>query len=155
MHEYEHDMGRVVAWKELEERITKQHTLQGNLFRSQAMQRLYNQHRLHSQKHYATYVDFLKISLFGFGSSLNEQGMISAYKTRMSKTYVFIENRFPYNVRKGIRHSMIFAVDILPHEMVDEIIADNLPKTAKVVWYINDPSVMSIPDIWHCHVFWK
>lgn len=155
MHEYEQDMGRVIAWKELEDRITKQHTLQGYLYRSQAMQRLYNQHRLHSQKHYATYVDFLKISLFGFGSSLNEQGMITSYKTRTSKTYVFMDNRFPYNLRKGIRHCLIFALDALEYQKVDEIIAKHLPSTAKVLWYINDKNVMSIPELWHCHVFWK
>ena len=105
--------------------------------------------------HFNTYADFVKISLLAFGSYVNEGGLITAFKTAISKRHVLVENKFPYNVRKGIHHHVLISTDPLSESDVQELIDAQLTRARDVRWFVNDPLYLSIPELWHCHILWK
>ena len=143
---------RVVSWKELVSKITPTHGIIGNIYRSQ---RLYEQNKLKVRACYASYGDFIKITVLNHGSFLNADGLMEAFKTSTSFDYVMVENMYPYNLRKGIHHDMIWAIQPIKPDLIDNIIRAKRPDAKNIVWFVNEEQYMSVPELWHCHIFWK
>jgi hypothetical protein len=74
----------------------------------------------------------------------------------------FSESMFPYNVRTGTHHYVLWNSSInyyhqFEEQKINKLIIGNLKKITesdkfKFVWYINPKP--SIPELWHCQVFW-
>jgi hypothetical protein len=144
-----------VPWKQLEHMITSDHSLQGQLFRTKEVQRMYYQNKMKIHIFYESFEDYIKISLLRFGSMTTCENKIASYQTHTSKQWVWCENTYPYSLRKGIHHYNIWSLTPFTTEQVDRIIQDNIGNSARALWFINDTQNMSVPGIWHCHVFWK
>lgn len=146
---------RVVSWRDLVSKITSTHGIIGNIYRSESMQRLYEQNKTKVRACYASYGDFIKITVLNQGSFINTDGLMEAFKTPTSLQYVLVENAYPYNIRKGIHHDMIWSITPIKPNMVDEIIRAKRPDATHILWFVNEEQYMSVPELWHCHVFWK
>ena len=144
-----------VPWKHLQIVIQQNHTIQGHLFRTPSVQRRYFYNRQKMQRFYGSFEDFIKISLLRFGSYMDTNNKLCAYATHTSKQWVWCENTYPYSLRKGIHHYNIWSVEPLQPHTVNDIIHTVLPDTSKFLWFINNTEHMSVPGVWHCHVFWK
>ena len=74
-----------------------------------------------------------------------------------NKTFVILPNAFPYELRKGIAHYVMFSIDVTPNiSNISDFLSEyfNKPKD-HILWYINPPHLQSIPNVWHCHIFIK
>jgi hypothetical protein len=84
----------------------------------------------------------------------NSDGKIFAVRQSNSLDSVIFKNAFPYNLRKGIHHCNLFSVKPLSDEEVNSQISNYIGKRKRFIWFINHPSIQSIPDLWHCHFFY-
>lgn len=145
-----------VSWDMLTKVISSDHKLLCNLYRSSEIQRLYYMNRVAKQHFYASFDDFIKITVLRFGSYIDEAGKLKAHQTGTSLPLVCCENVYPYNVRKGIHHWNLWSATTLHDEKnINQIIAFFIPTAKKITWFVNEPHNMSVPDVWHCHIFWK
>ena len=73
-----------------------------------------------------------------------------------NRKFIIKPNAFPYEVRKGIIHYVMFSVEPLDSAFIDTILSVyfQIPKE-RMLWYINAPHLRSIPDLWHCQIFIK
>lgn len=65
------------------------------------------------------------------------------------------DNDFPYLVEPGIAHCNLWANRPLSSEEVEAEIARQVPAGSDVAWFVNPPSVQSVPAIWHCHIMFR
>ena len=77
-----------------------------------------------------------------------------------NKTFVILPNAFPYELRKGIAHYVMFSIDNISNVSNISNISDFLSAYFKkpkdhILWYINPSHLRSIPNVWHCHIFIK
>ena len=144
-----------ISWKHLTKLISDEHKLMEHLFRLPDIQRNYYLHRSKVNKMYTTFEDYIKISLFRFGSIDDNDGRIMSYPTPTSLTRSWNENVYPYSLRKGIRHYNIWSLSSMSSQEVETMIKTCIPLSKHVLWFVNEPHDMSVPGIWHCHVFWK
>lgn len=150
------EANKKVTWKTLSKIITSDHTLDVHMQRSPDVQRLYYQSRAIKRRFYSSFDDYIKISILNFGSYTDDEGKIRAYHTPTSHEIVCCENLYPYNLRKGIKHWNLWAIRQLHNEHdIQQEIMRFLPHAKKVYWFVNSVENMSVPHVWHCHIFWK
>ncbi len=65
---------------------------------------------------------------------------------------VLIRNHFPYDLERNITHYVLFADEPLEPAEVDSMLRD-IFNDQPVLWYVNNPAIQSIKDLWHCQVF--
>lgn len=144
-----------ISWKHLMQVINPDHNLMDHLFRSPEVQRNYYLHRQKTRKFYASVEDYIKISLLNFGYMDGPDGRIISFQTPKSMSWTWVENSYPYSLRKGIHHYNLWSLQPMTHEEVDRTLEMCIPTSKNFLWFVNEPRNMSIPGIWHCHVFWK
>jgi hypothetical protein len=71
-----------------------------------------------------------------------------------NKRYALVPNAFPYELRKGIDHYVLFAVEPVEPLAISTLLKLSFPGRP-ILWYINEPHLQSIPTVWHCQVFVK
>lgn len=137
-----------VIWKHLQTTALERHPF---------YQQLYEQQRKAILNDYVKYSDFIKIKYMNFGAR-NKQGKIHSVKTQDSLDIAFTQNIYPYYLAKNIHHYIIWSVKPLSYKAIDAYMSDSIIPKIKIKEYkllINHKSKCSIPDLWHCHVFWK
>ena len=65
---------------------------------------------------------------------------------------VLIRNHFPYDLDRNITHYVLFADEPLEPAEIDSMLRDIFDDQS-VLWYVNEPAIQSIKDLWHCQVF--
>jgi hypothetical protein len=122
------------------------------LSRHPSYQHLYNQQKELTLRIYHAYSDYIKIKYMNFDTKTKSHKICSV-KKHDSLDIVFIENMYPYHLAKNIHHYIIWSLKPLSKIQVDTYLATfNITKYKTL---INDTSRCSVPDLWHCHVFWK
>ncbi len=137
-----------VSWKRL---LNVVHT------RSPHVQMLYNKQRDIILTQYHSYSDFIKINYMDFGITI-KHGKIHSVKLANSQDIAFTQNIYPYHVHKNIHHYLIWSLKPLSQKAIDAYMHNSVMKHFNIKEYkiiINDKSKCSVPDLWHCHVFWK
>ena len=61
-------------------------------------------------------------------------------------------NEFPYHLEPGIDHAILWSNVELTKDLIEQQIAKHVPADFEYVWFINTPSLRSVPDIHHAHV---
>lgn len=111
------------------------------------------------QYNYQSYKDYVLIELFLSNSIFNPLGKLEIEKPEIENKKLFIENKFPYLDKPISNHYIMWYSNYIP---TDEVITQDIDEnTANIlhhpdyqfIWYENPK--MSIPDIYHVHVFWK
>ena len=98
--------------------------------------------------------DYIKIKYMKWRPFKNSENKIFAVREASSLDNIILENTFPYNLRKGIKHYNLFSVMPLNESKMAEIIGHYI-KNKDYLWFVNYPMYQSIPDLWHCHFFYK
>jgi hypothetical protein len=137
-----------VSWSKL--RNTK-------LVRHPVYQQLYDEQKNVICNLYHNYSDFIKIKYMNFGSRI-KQGKIYSVKIKGSLDIAFTPNIYPYHLAKSIHHDIIWSLSPLSHKAIDAYMKKNIMPRYNIREYtfmLNRKSKCSVPDLWHCHVFWK
>jgi len=95
----------------------------------------YEAYMEHVQKSYVKYSDYI----------------IETFLTPAKIT--FARNKFPYNVAYGIQHYNIWSHTPLSSDEITTELAKYFEDPYEPLWFVNEPSMMSVPEVWHCHVF--
>jgi hypothetical protein len=137
-----------VSWKQLQNTVFARHPI---------VQNMYEQQRNIIQDKYHSYSDMIKIKYMNFGAR-NKQGKIYSVKTTDSLDIAFTQNIYPYHLAKNIHHYIIWSVRPLSNKAIDAYMNNNIVEIYNIKDYVlmvNNTSRCSVPDLWHCHVFWK
>lgn len=137
-----------VSWNKLQN---------SKLARHPVHQQLYDQQRKIILKDYHNYSDFIKIKHLNYGSRI-KQGKTYSVKTKDSLDIVFTPNIYPYHLARNIHHCIIWSLSPLSHKDIYTYMTNTIVPRYNIKAYIlmvNRKSKCSIPDLWHCHVFWK
>jgi hypothetical protein len=137
-----------VSWNRLHDVVLTRHP---------CIQSLYDKQRENILTQYHTYSDFIKINYMNFGVK-SKQGKIYSAKQPNSKDIVFTRNIYPYHLWRNIHHYVIWSLNPMSKRVIDTYMKDSVIKYYDIKEYkiiINDKSRCSVPDLWHCHVFWK
>lgn len=125
------------------------------LQRSRAVQNAYDRERIKTLTIYESYEDKLKIELMAYQGRKNKYGKFVAFPSKNSVDALLIRNVFPYNFEKTVQHYVLFSRHPLTEREQRALIERMLGTGYQYETLINDISKMSIPNIWHCHVFIK
>jgi hypothetical protein len=109
------------------------------------------------EENYHGYGDYIKMKYLNFRESRDDNCLLKALPSPITYEYAFVQNKYPYALRKPIRHYLIWSAVPLQPSRVEEIINTHraTEKFRKYVWFVNDVVAMSVPEVWHCHVFVK
>lgn len=145
------------SWKFLDKNIQSNKLIDVHLHRERHTQYLYDMNKQVLKSNYQSYGDYIRITYLGFREVKDENNLFKSEKTALIKQYAFVQNKYPYALRKGIRHYLIWSVSPLSSSKIQSIIEENKDNEyfKKYIWFVNDIINMSVPDIWHCHVFAK
>jgi hypothetical protein len=104
--------------------------------------------------------DFILATHFKYDTDI-EDGHIYVPTAKQGE-WNFSESMFPYNIKANSHHYVLWNSSADYYTQFDEaeinkIITENLKKITEgdkfnFVWYINPKP--SIPELWHCQVFW-
>ena len=117
---------------------------------------------IRSRNTYNRYSDNIKINILKWKAVLRPEdlyGRIHAVQCENSLPIVLTPNAYPYNLTDDIQHYILWSVDPLSTERMNEeaqkrlALIPGIGTIKKFVAYVNLPTEQSIPDIWHCHVF--
>ena len=98
--------------------------------------------------------DYIKIKYMKWRPFKNSENKIFAVHDSSSVDIVILKNTFPYNLRKGIVHYNLFSNTPLDDNQIVTYI-NNIIGKKEILWFVNYPMYQSIPDLWHCHFFYK
>jgi hypothetical protein len=98
--------------------------------------------------------DHIKIDYMNWMPFKNTHGKIFAVRQSVSVDSIILKNTFPYNLRKGIQHYNLFSVKPLSSDEVNIRLREFIGNRKKFMWFVNHPTIQSIPDLWHCHFFY-
>jgi len=73
-------------------------------------------------------------------------------KTKGTKKLVYMVNDFPYFVESGIEHGIVWSTGKLCKDEMLALLDEKLPGKEKL-YFINPPSLQSITEVEHAHVF--
>ena len=130
-------------------------SMSGNVLRSKSTQKRYVAIRRVILAKYSSYEDYVKIKYMGFAPVAFPGSKITAIKDDGVKTFYIGKNRFPYDVKRGIRHWVLFSLRALSVKAQKKIIESSIPKNAEYVFYMNAKETQSMPKLWHVQIFWK
>jgi hypothetical protein len=119
--------------------------------RSYEIQSEYFAHCEKLTNEYVTKGDYILTHYMNWRPFKNSSGKIFAVSDSHSKNVVLINNNFPYNLRKGISHEILFSTKLLSLAEIKFYIPDD----KDFVWFVNYIENQSIPELWHTHIFSK
>ena len=78
------------------------------------------------------------------------------YYSPTGRVYTLKKNDFPYYLDEDIEHHLLWSLEEPSQQEVDEILEKHLtPEEFDKVWFENPPSLKTVPNAWHAHVFSK
>lgn len=96
----------------------------------------------------ANYTDFKK-TLAGLNMTLSRY--IAEVYLR-DGGYTLQKNRFPYDLKPGIDHYVLFADGPRSARFITNKIRSTFPGLP-TLWFVNTPEKQSVKEVWHCHIF--
>ena len=124
-----------------------------NFTRSVETQYNYDKNKIRVLKKFNTYEDYIKVVLFKLKYRINIQNKIESNDDKCDKI-LFIGNKYPYNIEKGIKHYVLFSLKPLNKNEINKILS-KLLVNYEFIFFINDKKRQSIKKLWHCQVFIK
>ncbi len=126
-----------------------------------------NDNTLEVKQHFNRYIenmwmspkDYILAKHFKYNTDM-EDGHLYVPEVKQNE-WCFSESMFPYNVKPETNHYVLWnsSADYYQHfeeSEINRLITENLKKITEAkfdfVWYINPKP--SIPELWHCQVFW-
>ena len=142
------------SWKFLKEHI-KNGRADIVFERSNEVKLAHQKQRDNSKNDYNNPGDYIKIKYMKWRSFKNANNKLFAVSDSNSENKIILKNAFPYNLRKGIQHYNLFSVIPLNENEIINYINQYIGKKKEIIWFVNYPIYQSIPDLWHCHFFYK
>jgi hypothetical protein len=124
-----------------------------NFTRSVETQYNYDKNKIRVLKKFNTYEDYIKVVLFKLKYIINIQNKIESNDNKCDKI-LFLRNKYPYNIEKGIKHYVLFSLKPLNKNEIINILS-KLLVNYEFIFFINDKKKQSIKNLWHCQVFIK
>lgn len=124
-----------------------------NFIRSDYYQHKYDDNKATILQKYNTYEDYIKVVLLKLKYRRNSHDKIVSDSNDTTNKVLFILNKYPYNIVKGIKHYILFSLKPLNINKVRKILLNLLD--CEFVFFINNRNKQSIKNLWHCHVFIK
>ena len=141
------------------------------LTRSRKQQHLYEVFRFHMKAQYASTLDYILISKFGFAKVLSSSpaaadkdggGIQPRWKAdpcleddAVGPRLLLAENDFPYCIEDNVVHYVLWKLKepIVPQEILDarETLQSDKIKALEILEWVNPPNLKSIPEIDHVH----
>jgi hypothetical protein len=111
--------------------------------RSDEVQALYEQHKqMHASE---TLSQFIKQKYF---DALTHENT--------NTNGVMVRNAFPYDIEANITQYVVWALsDEVAQNIVASLKSGEQAHPSKLIWFVNKREDMSVPDVWHCHIFIK
>jgi hypothetical protein len=104
---------------------------------------------------YRSVEDYIKIRYMHWQPVLEGTGtgVYHARATTGSKRSAIAHNDYPYHLKKGFAHFILWSVVPLSPATIERRIRDHfrIPRE-KYIWFINTPHKKSVPTLWHCHI---
>lgn len=111
-------------------------------------------------QNYMSFKDFILATHFGY--SFNVEDKLMYVPQVLKAEWNFRKSLFPYNMLTSVNHYILWnsTYDInhsFDEQTINELLQDTLIAIVgsdrfDFAWYINPKP--SIPDLWHCQVFW-
>jgi Protein of unknown function (DUF3605) len=123
------------------------------LARNEKHQAEYNTQKQYVHQHYESYEDYVKIAFLKWDC---KRHLISGKKVAVEGGVNQIDiavtaNIFPYNVKDGIYHYLIWSLNELDNSQIEETLEKNDLKGA--IYFVNSMEHRSVKGVWHTHVF--
>lgn len=130
----------MASWEEVVECKVNTELRPQVLRRSSEMKRVYDVHRLEASRMYSCHGDYIKATYMTNGA-----------------TTTFTQNKFPYNVAENIHHHTLWSLKPLTERQIKKELKAYLPNVdpKHTVFFVNERRYQSVPELWHCQVFWK
>lgn len=146
----------VFSWKSLRQLVPANGTLKNvlNISRAAGVQRIYDEHLGLVDQKYSSRADYIRISSLKWKAFVGADGKMIAVKHAASLKYFLEPNLFPYNLRKGMRHYVLWSESPLEHAQVDAIL-DKEIGAKNIIWFVNTAQNQSIHGLWHAQVIYK
>ena len=125
------------------------------LTRTRGVQDIYNTHLATVDAKYGSRDDFIKIESLKWKPFQDASGKLIAVKTSGGLSVFLEPNKFEYDLRKGIRHYVLWSETALEATEVEKILGDYFGTKGSFLWFVNAREHRSIPGIWHAQVFAK
>ena len=125
------------------------------LERNRSVQNAYDRKRRESMNIYESYEDKVMIELMSYQRRKSKRGKFIAVRSKNSADALLIKNEYPYNLEKNVLHYVLFSQYPLTERGRRALITKMLGHGFQYETVVNDIGKMSMPNIWHCHVFIK
>jgi hypothetical protein len=102
---------------------------------------------------YETYEDYVKIAFLKWSPITSTNCKIIANKSSEMRDFAITPNIFPYNVKDGIYHYLLWSLKELNSNEIEKIISDN--NLVDSIWMVNRMENRSVKGVWHAHIFSK
>lgn len=140
------------SWKFLKENYQDFGNAKIKLMRKPTMQKIYDLHLKEVDEKYVSRGDYIRIFSLKWMPILVDN-KIKAVKNNKSLNIYLELNLFPYNLRKGINHYIVWFDKPISDKEMREFLDKNLK--GEYIYYSNDKINKSINDLEHIHVFNK
>ena len=140
---------------------TPEHVCGFELTRKPEVQAAYDEHCKRMLETYESTKDYILVRLMGY-TGFSTQGPHGSHKMKclnadnLEARWVLLKNEYPYDLDDGIEHYVFWtteqAVDL---NMVDSKVKENFPDVSRnnLWWLVNEPRLMSMPCVFHAHIF--
>lgn len=142
------------SWTFLKENLNNFGSAQIKLNRRPTMEKLYILQLKDIDTNYASRGDYIRIHSLKWSHEYTKDGKIKAVKNSKSLDMFLEPNIFPYNLRKGIEHYILWFNKPLTNDVIDEYLKNKF-KEGIYIFFINDPINQSIKDLNHAQIFYK
>eukprot|EP00746_Dinoflagellata_sp_MGD_P130720 gnl/MRDRNA2_/MRDRNA2_64612_c0_seq1.p1 gnl/MRDRNA2_/MRDRNA2_64612_c0~~gnl/MRDRNA2_/MRDRNA2_64612_c0_seq1.p1 ORF type:complete len:387 (-),score=59.44 gnl/MRDRNA2_/MRDRNA2_64612_c0_seq1:40-1200(-) len=126
--------------------------------RTKAQEESYNLYRKRLLEEWSTIGECLKTVIFGFSSETENGKLKSIPYSDGTHRVVWRRNEFPYFLEPGIEHHCIWSHPgkLLTVSRIQEVLQEDCPMDEfEYIWFINPPSMKSVPDVDHAHVLYR
>merc|ERR1711964_58876 len=115
----------------------------------------YDRYRAELQKLcYASTSDSLKQTILNFSTEKNSEGKLVAVKGFNSLEFKLTKNRFPYLLKEGLSHAVLWSHNPWDIETAREKVAELVAPCDFAIW-VNEVSYRSVPGLWHTQVIYE
>jgi hypothetical protein len=139
------------SWEELTKAIATDVTLLGRLVPDL---QFYKARIDEIKSEYATMGDYIFFKKFSMPTILgpDNKKIADLSKKMDAQQILFEKNDFPYAIEDNIEHYLIWSLTPLSSDDIIAIATKNLPNH-EFLWSINPPSVQSVKEIFHAHIY--
>jgi hypothetical protein len=148
-------MGGSLSWKTLSGHIKDGQISKSILLQRQpGVQAVYTSHLENVDEKYATRADYIKIHSLKWRPFIGADGKIFAAKHSGSRELFLEPNIFPYHLRKGLRHFVLWSETPVDSDKILNIVSGQTG-AKHVLWWVNHSDNRSVLDLWHAQVIFK